>query len=185
MEARRASVREGRVWFSERRSFPTTRSRTGWMQEREVKGARAALGRHRVLVIEDNVDMADTLREMLEHGGHEVVLAYTGTDGLMMATQLRPHVILCDIGLPGMSGYEVSRLLREDDSLRATYLVALTGYAAPDDVVRAVEAGFDRHLAKPFSPEIVMQMVAGAPADARDPLSSGKLRGRTRAKRLR
>jgi CheY-like chemotaxis protein len=180
MEARRATVREGRVWFATRRSFPVPRrSRT-----ESEKGASTELVRQRVLVIEDNVDMADTLREMLEQAGHEVVLAHTGVDGVRKASALRPDIILCDIGLPGISGYEVSRLLREDDSLRATYLVALTGYAAPDDVVRAVEAGFDCHLAKPFNPEVVMQMVTGA-ANPRDACGSGKFRARPRGKRLR
>jgi len=117
----------------------------------------------RVLVIEDNVDAANTLREALEVGAHEIEVAYDGPEGLLKAHEFNPEVVLCDIGLPGMDGYAVARAFRADEALRATYLVALTGYALPQDAARAKEAGFDQHLAKPCSVEELEQVLALAP----------------------
>jgi CheY-like chemotaxis protein len=71
--------------------------------------------------------------------------------------------VLCDIGLPGMSGYEVARAFRADRLLRGTFLVALTGYALPEDLQRAVEAGFDRHLAKPLGLPALEELLASLP----------------------
>jgi two-component system CheB/CheR fusion protein len=107
----------------------------------------------RVLVIEDNVDAADSLREALMLAEHEVVVAYRGPDGLKMAREFKPDVVLCDIGLPEMDGYQVARAIRADDQLRNVQLIALTGYALPQDLAKAKEAGFDQHLAKPPSLE--------------------------------
>jgi two-component system CheB/CheR fusion protein len=103
----------------------------------------------RVLVIEDNLDAAESLREVLELDGHEVRVAGAGPEGIALAEELTPEVILCDIGLPGMDGYEVARALRALPRLRGTLLVALSGYALPDNLRRAAEAGFHEHLAKP------------------------------------
>jgi PAS domain S-box-containing protein len=123
--------------------------------------------RRRVLVIEDNVDAADSLREVLAFGQHEVEVAYNGPEGLAKARGFRPDVVLCDIGLPGMDGYEVARAFRADDALKGTFLVALTGYALPEDLERAQAAGFGRHLAKPPSLETLERMLADlAPVEA-------------------
>lgn len=103
----------------------------------------------RVLIIEDNVDAADTLCEVLSLGDHEVEVAYNGPDGLAKARTFKPALVLCDIGLPGMDGYEVARAFRADEELSRVCLVALTGYALPEDLERARNAGFERHLAKP------------------------------------
>ena len=119
--------------------------------------------RRRILVIEDNVDAADTLHMALEYCGHDVAVAYNGRDGLASARQLRPDIILCDIGLPGMDGYEVARTLRADDSLMGLYLVALSGYALPEDLKRAKDAGFDQHLAKPPSLEKIEELLDSLP----------------------
>jgi CheY-like chemotaxis protein len=78
-----------------------------------------------------------------------VRVARDGRSGLELARELRPDIVLCDIGLPDIDGYEVARTLRRDDALRGTRLIALTGYAQPEDRQRAREAGFDAHLAKP------------------------------------
>jgi CheY-like chemotaxis protein len=102
-----------------------------------------------VLVIEDNVDAAETLAEILELSGHRVRLAYDGTIGIQMARELKPEVVLCDIGLPDVNGYEVARTLRAEQSLRSTRLIAVTGYAQYADKQKAVDAGFDAHLTKP------------------------------------
>jgi CheY-like chemotaxis protein len=123
----------------------------------------------RVLVIEDDDDAAETLREALELNGHVVAVAGTGPEGIDAARRFAPGVVLCDLGLPGMDGIEVARAMRSDAALRSMHLVALSGYASPDDVERARQAGFDRHLAKPPSfddLERMLREVATPAADA-------------------
>jgi len=106
----------------------------------------------RVLVIEDNVDAAETLGDLLRLFGHEVELANSGPAGIETAARFQPDVVLCDIGLPVMDGYEVARQLRQNPALKATHLIALTGYGRESDRRRALEAGFDLHLVKPVEP---------------------------------
>jgi signal transduction histidine kinase/ActR/RegA family two-component response regulator len=120
----------------------------------------------RVLVVEDNVDAADTLREVLLMWDHEVEVAHDGRQGLEKARAFRPDVVLCDIGLPRMDGYEVARAIRADPDLSTTFLVAVTGYASSEDARRAVSAGFDRHLGKPVPIEVVEEVLTTAPAPA-------------------
>jgi signal transduction histidine kinase/ActR/RegA family two-component response regulator len=103
----------------------------------------------RILVIEDNIDAALSLKEALEVSGHQVAVEHDGVAGIAKARAWRPEVVLCDIGLPSMSGYEVAKVLRSDRELEHTFLIALTGYALPEDREKAGQAGFDRHLAKP------------------------------------
>jgi len=116
-----------------------------------VEEAETVLKRRTILLIEDNLDAAESLAELLALAGHQVELASDGPEGLAKAHELRPDLVLCDIGLPGMDGYEVAQTLRADEALRGTYLVALSGYALPQDIERARYAGFDSHLAKPPS----------------------------------
>jgi signal transduction histidine kinase/ActR/RegA family two-component response regulator len=116
----------------------------------------------RVLIIEDNRDAADSLCEVLDLLNHSAMVAYSGDEGLEKVRALRPDVILCDIGLPGMDGHEVARAIRADATLSATTLVALTGYASPEDLAKSQEAGFDFHLAKPPSIEAIEQVLAQA-----------------------
>ena len=113
----------------------------------------------RILVIEDNVDAADSLREALMLSQHEVAVAYHGADGLNKARTFKPDVVLCDIGLPGMDGYQVAQAMRADDELCKARLIALTGYTMPQDIARAKEAGFDQHLAKPPSIEMIEEIL--------------------------
>jgi two-component system CheB/CheR fusion protein len=103
----------------------------------------------RILVIEDLLDAAESLRLALERDGHEVTIASDGPRGLEAARAFAPEVVFCDIGLPGMDGYEVAQRLRDGDRSQRPFLVALSGYALPEDIERAAAAGFDRHLAKP------------------------------------
>jgi two-component system CheB/CheR fusion protein len=117
----------------------------------------------RVLVIEDNKDTADTLQEALAMIGHVVEVAYDGAAGIGVALGFRPEVVICDIGLPLMDGYEVARALRAEDRLRGTYLVALSGYGMPEDLERAAAAGFDRHVTKPFPLEELSRLISDAP----------------------
>jgi PAS domain S-box-containing protein len=116
----------------------------------------------RVLVVEDNEDAAETLAEVLRLGGHEVVVAYDGAEGVRRAAEWRPDAVLCDIGLPGMDGYEVARRLRTGGAGQGMLLVALTGYALPEDLRRAHAAGFDAHLSKPARLEDIEAILARA-----------------------
>ncbi len=110
-----------------------------------------------VLVIEDSADGAETLADVLALDGHVVQVAHSGGDGVAMAREHRPDVILCDIGLPDLDGYEVARRVRAIPGLERVRLVALTGYAQFEDRQRAKDAGFDAHLAKPPSPDSIAQ----------------------------
>jgi PAS domain S-box-containing protein len=103
----------------------------------------------KVLVIEDNVDAADSLAALLDLDGYEVMVSYAAKDGIAKAHAWRPNVLLCDVGLPDMSGYDVARAFRDDAALKDVLLVALTGYAGPEDQRRAAESGFKRHFPKP------------------------------------
>jgi len=119
--------------------------------------------RRRVLVIDDNVDAADSLREVLLFGEHEVEVAYDGPQGIAKAREFLPDVVLCDIGLPGMDGFAVARAFRADEMLNAAFLVALSGYTLLEDLQRAEEAGFATHIAKPSSIEQIERMLADLP----------------------
>jgi len=107
----------------------------------------------RILVVEDNPDSAETLKLMLQMWGHDVQTASDGRAGLRAASQSVPDVMLIDIGLPGMTGFELARRLREDAQLSQTRLVALTGYGSDADRLEASRAGFHFHLVKPVRPE--------------------------------
>ena len=122
--------------------------------------------RRRILVIEDNVDGAESLRAVLQMDGHEVEVAFDGSGGLEKGHSFRPEVVMCDIGLPGMDGYGVARAIRADPALCGAYLIALTGYASPSDQRRAVEAGFDAHLSKPPDIEQIQAAIDAAPSGA-------------------
>ena len=113
-----------------------------------------------VLVIEDNRDAAHSLREALELTGHAVEVAYNGSDGIAEAHRSKPEVVICDIGLPGMDGYQVARAMRGDASFESAYLIALSGYAFAEDQERAADAGFDRHIAKPVDVESLERVMA-------------------------
>jgi PAS domain S-box-containing protein len=128
-----------------------------------------AVPSRRVLLVEDNVDAAESLRDLLSLGGHDVVVALTGRDGVEKARTLRPDIVLCDVGLPELDGYEVARLLRADPNLAGVRLVALTGYAGQGDVAKAEAAGFDGHLAKPPSLEAIERELSKASSAASAP----------------
>ncbi len=103
----------------------------------------------RVLVIEDNSDAAESLADFVRTYGHEVDVAIDGPRAFAKAKEKRPDLVLCDIGLPWLDGYQVARLFRSDPALHDVRLVAVTAYADPDDVRRAMAAGFVGHIAKP------------------------------------
>lgn len=127
---------------------------------------QVSAGKRRVLVIEDNVDGANSLRELLELEGHVAEVAYDGASGFQKARSFQPEVVLCDIGLPGMDGYAVARAVRAEPWSRGVVLVALTGYAQPKDREKAREAGFDAHVAKPPSMEEIRAAMSARCATA-------------------
>ena len=103
----------------------------------------------RVLIVDDNEDAANSLALVLRLSGHETASVYSAAEALVQAAVFQPEVVLLDIGLPGMDGYEVAQKLRDIPGLRNVRLVAVTGYGRSDDRLRAREAGFDAHLTKP------------------------------------
>jgi signal transduction histidine kinase/DNA-binding response OmpR family regulator len=113
----------------------------------------------RVLVVDDNDDAAQATAVLLELAGHEVKAVADGIDALASAPVFAPHVVLLDIGLPGMNGYDVARALRALPETSASCLIALTGYGQPTDRRRASEAGFDHHLTKPADPDELLRVV--------------------------
>jgi PAS domain S-box-containing protein len=119
-----------------------------------------AIRAQRILVIEDNQDAAETLKMLLELSGHAVAVAHSGTEGVEQARRHKPEVVLCDVGLPGMNGYEVARALRADPELRSAYLIAMTGYGQDEDKRQALEAGFDHHITKPTDFEALERLLA-------------------------
>jgi PAS domain S-box-containing protein len=116
----------------------------------------------RVLVVEDNVDAADSLRMILEMLGHPAHAVYLGQDAISTAEQWHPDVLLCDIDLPaGMDGYDVARSFRAHRSLKDVHLIALTGWGLDEDRRRSHAAGFDLHLTKPVFPDQLETVLAG------------------------
>jgi signal transduction histidine kinase len=113
---------------------------------------QAASQPRRVLVVDDNVDAAESAAMLLRYLGHEVEVAYEGPSALGAVSAFRPEVVLLDIGLPGMSGYDVARELRERPEGKGLVLAAVTGYGQEEDRRRSREAGFDCHLTKPLAP---------------------------------
>jgi CheY-like chemotaxis protein len=114
----------------------------------------------RILIVEDNRDAARTLAAVLARQGHQVMTAHSGTAGVQAAPRWRPDVVLCDLGLPGMDGFEVAAALRRDPALASTRLIAISGYGQADDHRRSEEAGFDLHLTKPVDPAELERLLA-------------------------
>ena len=104
------------------------------------------------------------VRLLLEVYGHRVTLAATGPAGVEAARRAPPEVVLCDLGLPGMDGYEVARALRADPATAGARLIALSGYGHDDDRQHSRAAGFERHLVKPVDPTDILRLLASAPA---------------------
>jgi CheY-like chemotaxis protein len=120
--------------------------------------------RRRILVVDDNEDAAEWLATLLNLTGHETHVAHDGVEAIRAAERLLPDVVLLDIGLPGMDGYEVCRRIREQPWGRDLVLVALTGWGQEEDRQKSREAGFDRHLIKPVDDEVIMNLLASLPA---------------------
>jgi CheY-like chemotaxis protein len=101
-----------------------------------------------VLVVDDNQDAADSLAMVLRLSGHQVDVAYNGLCALARFRSTQPDIVLCDLGLPELNGFDFAKAVRREQA-RPIRLVAISGYAQPEDIRRSLEAGFDAHLAKP------------------------------------
>jgi PAS domain S-box-containing protein len=116
-------------------------------------------GGRRVLIVDDNRDAAESLAEIVKMFGHTPDVAFDGPSAIERALASPPDLVLCDIGLPGMSGYEVAMALSAQRA-NGTRLISVSGYAQPEDVQRAIEAGFDGHVAKPWDPEQIERLLS-------------------------
>jgi signal transduction histidine kinase/CheY-like chemotaxis protein len=142
-------------------------SRAAARQDRPAVEPRSASPAGRVLVVDDNQDAATTLAAILRQQGHDVRVAFSGTEGLAKAGQFLPNVAFLDLNMPDLDGIQLAKKLRSDPRTRMTRLVALTGMGRRSDVARTREAGFVAHLTKPASPEEIGRLAGGqAPGPA-------------------
>jgi PAS domain S-box-containing protein len=144
--------------------LPITRAAEQGAPGSSLSGSPLAVGQHRrVLVVDDNVDAAESVAILLRLWSHDVDVAFNGSDALALIVKQKPELVILDIGLPGMSGYELARRIRSDRRFDDTTLVAVTGYGQENDRLRSQDAGFDHHLTKPIHPSQLHDILA-APA---------------------
>lgn len=117
----------------------------------------------RILCIEDNSDFAEILSSMLRQMGHDAIVARNGIEGITKAILFAPDVIFCDIGLPGINGYEVAKRIKNEPSLAGAFMIALTGYAGLKDIELAMNAGFNKHMSKPVDMAALNRLLAEIP----------------------
>jgi CheY-like chemotaxis protein len=120
----------------------------------------------RILIVDDHPDVTASLARLLRLNGHEVRTALNGSTALEALALYRPEIILLDIGLPGMDGYEVAQLIRKQPDMESVVLIALTGYGQDEDRRRSREAGFDHHLVKPVDLDALLAMVSAPVSDS-------------------
>ncbi|MEO8187452.1 MAG: ATP-binding protein [Burkholderiaceae bacterium] len=125
-------------------------------------GAATASAQARILIIDDNADAGEILAMLLRVSGHEVEIALDGPSALKVFAQVRPQVVLCDIGLPGMDGYQIAARMRERSQGPMPVMIALTGYGDAQNRDRALAAGFDHHVIKPADPEALLRLIDSA-----------------------
>lgn len=114
----------------------------------------------RVLIVDDNEDVARSLAMLLELWGHETQVAHEAQSALQAVQTHHPEVVLMDIGLPGMDGWQVARQLRQQQGDEKVVLVAITGHGEAEDRRRSREAGFNHHLVKPIDPDVLQQFLS-------------------------
>jgi CheY-like chemotaxis protein len=113
----------------------------------------------RILVVDDNVDLARGLARLLQIHGHDVRIAFDGPTGLDEAKNSKPDIVLLDIGLPGMDGYQLAAHLRRDETVKNCTLIAISGYGQEEDLRLAKAAGFDHHLVKPIISDELIKLL--------------------------
>jgi PAS domain S-box-containing protein len=132
----------------------------------------------RALIVDDNVDAAGSLSLLLQLGGHAICTAYNGADALILAPEFKPDIVLLDIGMPGMSGYEVAAALRAMPEVGHPVLVAVTAWGSPEDRLKSKAAGFDEHLTKPVDISMIELLLTTLPrrqptSEQRPPVKNG------------
>ncbi len=115
----------------------------------------------RVLVVDDNEDLARALARLLELSGHQVRVAYDGPSGFDQAREWLPDFILLDVGLPGMDGFQVASLLRQNEDTRHAVIIAISGYGLEEDRLGSQQAGFDHYLIKPIDTDELAKILRG------------------------
>lgn len=114
----------------------------------------------RVLLVEDNKDTLATMAAVLRFESYDIVTATDAVAGLEIAKVYQPEVVLLDIGLPGLNGYELAQALRKQNPNRKLHIAAVTAYNSPEDKTRAAAAGIDTHLPKPAKPDTILRLLA-------------------------
>jgi CheY-like chemotaxis protein len=127
---------------------------------------RAAPAARRVLVVDDNPDSATSMADLLSLSGHQTHTAHDGLEAVAAAEQFRPDLVLLDIGLPKLNGFDAARRIRQQPWGQDMMLVALTGWGQDEDRRKSKEAGFDAHLVKPAKPDALLSLLASVPAAA-------------------
>ena len=136
----------------------------------ETEKSSPQISKSRILVVDDNPDTTATLAMLLERTGHDVHVAHDGLEAVHAVTAFQPHVVLLDIGLPKMNGFEVAQRIRQYLDGRQIALIAVTGWGQQEDRRRAMEAGFDHHLTKPVDIGRLLQLLASvAPTQDQSP----------------
>ena len=128
-------------------------------EEERVDECGPSVERYRIVLVEDHEDNREMIRLLLGCEGHQVETAASGAEGVSLIERTRPDVALLDIGLPGMDGFEVAQRIRQNPQLNEVGLVALSGYAQASDIEKGRQAGFDAHVAKPMTPEHLLEVV--------------------------
>jgi CheY-like chemotaxis protein len=148
--------------------FPTDILAAADVQAPPAASAAVSTGarRGRILIADDNRDAADSMGMLLELAGHEVDIAHSGGGALAIGRERNPDVVILDIGMPDLNGYEVARQIRQEAWGRSAHLLAVTGWGQAADKDQARAAGFDRHMTKPVDPDLLEGVVAAC-LDAR------------------
>jgi CheY-like chemotaxis protein len=120
----------------------------------------------RILVVDDNIDAAESLSRFLELLGHEVQVAWDGNAAIALARTMRPEFVFLDIGLPGYDGFQVAEILRREPGLASVRIIAITGHGREEDRQRSLAAGIEYHLVKPVDLNFIASLVGTAPSKA-------------------
>jgi PAS domain S-box-containing protein len=140
--------------------------------ERLKSDRRKPQNRRRVMLVDDDADVVRSLVRLVRTLGHEVHVAFSGEEALQVAEHVQPQIILMDISLPGLSGYDTARDMRAKPWGKGVTLIAVTGWAREEDRRRALDAGFDLHLTKPVDADVLEELLNGAPAASAAPVVS-------------
>ncbi|HSH88904.1 MAG TPA: ATP-binding protein [Ramlibacter sp.] len=159
IEARSAGLEQGSEFIA---CLPREQVAAGGANAPASQKAATPTGAHRVLVVDDNQDAADTLAELLKMFGQEVAVAHDGMSAVAKVSQFGPDVVLLDIGLPDINGYEAARRIRKLEGVRQPRLIALTGWGQDQDKQLAAAAGFDEHWTKPVDPSRLQELAKAA-----------------------